>query len=78
MPSEQEILKLQKAYSDTFKSKEGQIVLEDLQKICFKNTTTVNENIIAMASNEGMRMVMLHIETRMKMTLKNIPKREEQ
>ena len=77
MPNEEEILKLQQAYSKTFKSKEGQVVLEDLEKICFENTSTINESVIAMASNEGMRMVMLHIKTRIKMNLKTIPKREE-
>ncbi len=77
MPDQEEILKLQKAYSNTFKTKEGLIVLEDLQKICFENTTTINESVIAMASNEGKRMIMLHIKTRMNMTLKTIPKREE-
>jgi len=76
MPSEDEVLKLQKAYSKTFSSEEGQIVLEDLQKICFKNSSTINEVPIVMAFNEGHRAVMLHIETRMKMTLKTIPKRE--
>ena len=77
MPNEEEILKLQKAYSDTFKSKDGQIVLKDLEKMCFENTTTVNESLIAMASNEGMRMVMLHIKTRMKMTIKTIQRKVE-
>ena len=77
MPDQEEILKLQKAYSNTFKTKEGLIVLEDLQKICFENTTTINESVIAMDSKEGKRMIMLHIKTRMNMTLKTIPKREE-
>jgi len=77
MPSTEEILKLQKAYSDTFNTKEGKIVLEDIQKICFKNSSTINEMPNIMAFNEGHRAVLLHIETRMKMNLKTIPNRGE-
>ena len=51
--------------------------MKDLEKMCFENTTTVNESLIAMASNEGMRMVMLHIKTRMKMTIKTIQRKVE-
>ena len=75
MPNEEEVLKLQQAYSKTFKSPEGQIVLKDLQKVCFKNTTTANESLIAMSSNEGMRMVLLHIETRMRINLKQVQRK---
>lgn len=70
MPDQEEVLKLQQAYSKTFKSESGIIVLKDLEKVCFKNSTTINENQHIMASNEGMRMVLLHIETRMRINLK--------
>jgi len=75
MPNQEEILKLQKAYSDTFNSKEGQIVLEDLRKICFKDSLTINEQPNIMAFNEGHRAVLLHIERAMRMNLKTIPNR---
>ena len=74
MPGEAEVLKLQQAYSKTFKAEEGMIVLEDLAKICFKNHTTINEVSNIMAFNEGQRMVFLHIERAMKMNLKSLRK----
>lgn len=70
MPSEEEVLKLQQAYSKCFSSEEGQIVKKDLEKVCFKNFTTISENSNMMAFNEGQRAVLLHIETRIKMNIK--------
>jgi len=70
MPDVEEVLKLQQAYSKCFSSEEGQIVLADLQKVCFKNFTTLDANSNIMSFNEGQRAVLLHIETRMRMNIK--------
>jgi len=72
-----EIKKLQQAYSKTFSSEEGQIVLEDLKKHCFVNAPTyVPMDPCGTHMNEGARSVLLHIQTRMKMD-SFIKKREE-
>jgi hypothetical protein len=60
---------LQQAYNKTFGSEEGQKVFADLEKVCFNNFTTINENPHITAYQEGMRSVFLHIKTRINMNL---------
>jgi hypothetical protein len=66
----EELKQLQMAYNKVFETKEGKLVLEDLQKKCFKNHTTAHELPHMTFFNEGQRVVLLHIETMMIMNLK--------
>ena len=58
---------LKQAYNRLFNSEDGKVVLEDLTKVCFGKTTTINEMPHVMAANEGQRMVILHINSRMRL-----------
>ncbi len=58
---------LRQSYNMFFTSEDGKIVLEDLKKVCFFNTTTINDSSNAMAFNEGQRAVVLHIISRMRL-----------
>ena len=50
------------AYKDLFASPAGKIVLEDLEKFCFKDAPTfVVGDQYWTAHNEGRRLVILHI-----------------
>jgi hypothetical protein len=59
---------LRKDYQTVFNSEAGQRVLEDLRKTCFYYDTTLNELPHVMAHSEGLRNVVLHIETKLKLT----------
>ena len=59
---------LRKDYQSVFNSEEGQRVLEDLRKTCFYYTPTLDQMPHVMAYNEGQRNVMLHIETKLKLS----------
>ena len=70
MADASELEELQKTYNKIFSSKEGKIILEDLRKRCFAYApTNVPGDPYATHINEGMRNVLLHIETKMKMAL---------
>lgn len=69
---------LQQAYNKTFESEEGRKVLTDLYKICFKNSSTINEMSHIMFFNEGHRAVLLHIETMMKMNLYKLKEMQDE
>ncbi len=51
-------------YKAVFSTVEGQLVLEDLRNRCSIKTTTFSENPYRTYLNEGMRTVLLNIETR--------------
>ncbi|KKL19197.1 hypothetical protein LCGC14_2467890 [marine sediment metagenome] len=63
-PEEEKILRV--AYSQTFGTEAGQVVLKDLAKRCFKYTTTYKaydlERQKDIYINEGARQVLLTIE----------------
>ncbi len=57
---------LKKHYMDIFNTDAGQAVLKDLQSRCFKYATTNTSPVASINdNNEGMRQVLLHIETMM-------------
>lgn len=59
---------LRKDYKTVFLSEAGQRILDDLKKVCYFNDTTLNEFPHIMSFNEGSRSVILHIETKLKLT----------
>ena len=59
-------------YKKVFGTEEGKRVLSDLEKIGFFNTTTYNNDAIAMAFNEGNRAFLLHIKTILDMDLETL------
>lgn len=59
---------LRKDYQSVFNSESGQRVLEDLKQTCFYYSPTLNEVAHIMSANEGQRLVILHIETKLKLT----------
>lgn len=54
---------LSKLYKNIFDSEAGRLVLEDLRQRCFIYTTTAADTANKTYYNEGMRSVVLHIET---------------
>ena len=56
---------LKQAYSEVFLTPNGQTVLEDLKRVAFFNSTTINQIPHIMGFNEGQRAVVLHIISRM-------------
>ena len=50
-------------YKSVFGTQEGELVLEDLKNRCFVKTSTAHELPHVTYQNEGMRIVVLHIET---------------
>ena len=67
---------LRKDYQSVFNSEEGQRVLEDLKKTCFYYSPTLHEMPHFMAAQEGQRLVILHIETKLKLDLKKLKELE--
>jgi len=63
---------LRKDYKTTFESESGQRVLNDLKKTCFYNTSTINESSNVMAFNEGQRAVVLHITTKLNLSVERL------
>jgi hypothetical protein len=62
--TQEEILKqIKQAYKITFNSKEGQIVLNDLEKRTGVHTTTFDKDPYVSANLEGMRAVTLFIKS---------------
>ena len=77
MPEQNEVVEqLRKDYQFVFKSESGQRVLEDLKQTCFYYSPTVHALPHMMSYNEGQRNVMLHIETKLKLTIKRIKELE--
>jgi len=65
-------------YMRVFNTDDGRLVLEDLRQRCFMYIPTFSDNAILMAQKEGMRSVVLSIETRLRpVTDTNNPKEEE-
>jgi hypothetical protein len=63
---------IQEDYRKVFSTEEGKRVLKDLEKIGFFNTTTFNNDAIAMAFNEGNRAFLLHIKTILDMDIETL------
>lgn len=51
-------------YKNLFSTDTGKLVLEDLKNHCFVKTSTADENPYVTYWHEGMRNVVLHIETK--------------
>jgi hypothetical protein len=69
---------LRKDYTEVFKSEAGQRVLADLKRTCFYYTPTLDVMPHVMAYNEGQRNVILHIETKLKLSLVKIKELENE
>jgi len=69
---------LRKDYQSVFKSEEGQRVLEDLKLTCFYHSPTIHEMPHIMAYQEGQRNVILHIETKLKLTANKLKELENE
>lgn len=54
---------LRMAYAKVFAGPEAALVLKDLERVGFLNTTTWAENPNRLILNEGCRMMILHIHT---------------
>jgi len=67
---------LRKDYQNVFNSESGKRVLENLKKICFYYDTTINGTPHIMSFNEGQRAVILHIETKLKLTAEKLKELE--
>ena len=65
---EEQAAQLRKDYQSVFGTEAGQRVLEDLKKTCFYYSPTIHEIPHIMAYQEGQRNVMIHIETKLKLT----------
>jgi hypothetical protein len=63
---------LRKDYQTVFNSEEGQRVLEDLKKTCFFYSSTIDSTPHVMGFNEGQRTAMLHIDTKLKLSVLKI------
>lgn len=67
---ETEVKTLEQAYSTCFKTKEGQLVLADLQRRYGINKTIMDSNPHFTSYNEGMRSVVLYIQDMTQMRIK--------
>jgi hypothetical protein len=56
-----ERLRRAEAYRELFMSTLGDLVIGDLEKVCFSDQTTFDDNPHKTAYNEGRRSVLLHI-----------------
>lgn len=66
------------AYKDVFSSTAGQVVLRDLEKAHFMNSTTFHPDMKdAILLNEGARNVILRIRALMATDLKKLEEREQ-
>lgn len=69
---EQELERLKGRYRATFETDEGQKVLENLRSVCYydrpvaANSGTTNIDPLAMAFKDGMRNVVIYINTMLK------------
>lgn len=61
--AQKQIRALKMAYAKVFSGPEGQIVLKDLERVGFLNTTSWAENPNRLIFNEGCRAMILHINT---------------
>jgi len=59
----QELKELVGKYRRTFQGKDGEAVLADIRKRCFRDQTTFDNNHGRMGFNEGRRSVLVRIET---------------
>lgn len=63
---------LRQDYIDTFSDNSGKAVLEDLQRRCFIKTSTIADEAIRMAFNEGRRTVFMHIESMINLDMNKV------
>jgi len=79
MPDPKEVAEqVRKDYQTVFNSEAGQRVLEDLKKTCFYYSPTIDAEPHVMAFNEGQRATMLHIETKIKLSVVKIKELENE
>ncbi len=69
---EKQIAENQQRYQRVFGSEEGKQVLSDLEKRCFINHTTYNDNHGQMSFNEGRRSIFVYINNMLKKDLKEM------
>jgi phenylacetate-coenzyme A ligase PaaK-like adenylate-forming protein len=69
---EKQITENQQLYQRVFDSEDGRKVLRDLEKRCFINHTTYNDNHGQMSFNEGRRSIYVHIKNLLEKDLKQI------
>jgi len=65
MDNLQKLKDLRSNYRNTFTTEEGAKVLKDLNRFCFKDAPTFNNDSLVMAYNEGARSVALFIKQMM-------------
>ncbi len=76
-PEESNILKIksiQEDYRKIFSTDEGKRVLNHMEGIGFFKTTTLTNDAILMAFNEGNRAFLLHIKTILDMDIETLEK----
>lgn len=59
-------------YKRVFQGEDGEWVLKDLEKRCFLNHTTYNDNHGQMSFNEGRRSIYVHIKNLLEKDLTQI------
>jgi hypothetical protein len=69
---------LRKDYQSVFNTEAGKRVLEDLKRTCFYYGPTIHAQPHIMAYNEGQRNVVLHIETKLKLTAEKLKELENE
>ena len=69
---EKQIAENQQLYQRVFGSEDGKAVLKDLEKRCFVNHTTFNDNHGQMSFNEGRRSIYVHIINQISKDLEEI------
>jgi hypothetical protein len=69
---QKQIAENQQLYHRVFDTTDGQAVLKDLEKRCFVNHTTFNENHGQMSFAEGRRSIYVHIQNLLTKDLKEV------
>ena len=78
MNAEEMIRQLKQDYVDVFSTEKGIRVFEDLSKKAYMHKSTFSENPGRMGVNEGMRMIVLHIENMQKLDVKKAVEQYQQ
>jgi len=69
---ESQIAENSQLYKRVFLTDDGKKVLQDLEKRCFMNHTTYNDNHGQMSFSEGRRSIYIHIKNLIEKDLKDI------
>lgn len=62
------------AYGECFNSKSGKAVMEDLERACHYNASTIDKDVTILAFREGQRSTLLHIKTMIRFDIEKIKK----